>query len=107
MDGDVAPLPELVELADRHGARLLVDDAHGTGVMGPEGRGTAEHFGLTGGSLVQMGTLSKALGGFGGFVVGPRTLIDYLVNRARSFLYTTALPPAIAAAAVAALDVVE
>jgi len=107
MDGDLAPLPELVKIAEQTGSTVVVDDAHGTGVMGPEGRGTAEHFGLTGGSLVQMGTLSKALGGFGGFVVGPRTLIDYLVNRARSFLYTTALPPAIAAAAVAALDVVE
>lgn len=107
MDGDLAPLPELSKAAQQAGAALVVDDAHGTGVMGPEGRGTVEHFGMEGAPLVQMGTLSKALGGMGGFVAGPRDLIEYLVNRARPFIYTTALPPAMAAAATAALDVVE
>ncbi len=107
MDGDLAPLPELSRAAQQAGAALVVDDAHGTGVMGPGGRGTVEHFGMEGAPLVQMGTLSKALGGMGGFVAGSRDLIAYLVNRARPFLYTTALPPAMAAAAIAALDVIE
>ena len=107
MDGDLAPLPELFKATQQADATLVVDDAHGTGVMGPEGRGTVEHFGLEGAPLVQMGTLSKALGGMGGFIAGSRDLIEYLVNRARPFIYTTALPPAMAAAATAALDVVE
>jgi glycine C-acetyltransferase/8-amino-7-oxononanoate synthase len=107
MDGDLAPLPDLLRTTDEASAALLVDDAHGTGVMGPNGRGTVEHFGLEGRSIVQTGTLSKALGGFGGFVAGPRDLIEYLVNRARSFIYTTAIPPAVAAAAKAALEVIE
>jgi 8-amino-7-oxononanoate synthase len=107
MDGDLAPLPELDKVAEQAGATVVVDDAHGTGVMGATGRGTVEHFGLEGRSLVQMGTLSKALGGLGGFVAGSRDLIEYLVNRARAFIYTTALPPAQAAAAIAALDVIE
>jgi glycine C-acetyltransferase/8-amino-7-oxononanoate synthase len=107
MDGDLAPLPELYKEAHQADAILVVDDAHGTGVMGPEGRGTVEHFGMEGAPLVQMGTLSKALGGLGGFVAGTRDLIEYLVNRARPFIYTTALPPAMAAAALAALDVIE
>ena len=107
MDGDLAPLPELDKVAEHVGATVVVDDAHGTGVMGATGRGTVEHFGLEGQPLVQMGTLSKALGGLGGFVAGSRDLIEYLVNRARAFIYTTALPPAQAAAAIAALDVIE
>ncbi len=107
MDGDLAPLPGLLDLAERYEARLLVDDAHGTGVMGKEGRGTAEHFGVEARLPVQMGTLGKALGAAGAYVAGPGSLIEYLVNRARSFIYTTAPPPAIAAAAVAALEVVE
>ena len=107
MDGDLAPLPSLHNVAASNNAYLVVDDAHGTGVMGHEGRGTVEHFGLTGAALIQMGTLSKALGAFGGFVTGPRDLIEYLVNRARPFVYTTALPPAMAAAATAALDIVD
>jgi len=107
MDGDLAPLPELCEAAEQSGAILVVDDAHGTGVMGTTGRGTVEHYGLEGRALVQMGTLSKGLGGMGGFVAGSRDVIEYLVNRARAFIYTTALPPAMAAAAVAALDVIE
>jgi glycine C-acetyltransferase/8-amino-7-oxononanoate synthase len=107
MDGDLAPLPELCKAAEQAGATLVVDDAHGTGVMGTDGRGTVEHYGLEGRAIVQMGTLSKALGGMGGFVAGSRDLIEYLVNRARPFIYTTALPPAMAAAAAAALDVIE
>lgn len=108
MDGDLAPLPPLLELARRYDALLLVDDAHGTGILGPTGRGTCEHFQLVDDDrLIQMGTLSKALGGFGAFVAGPRSLIAYLQNRCRSFLYTTALPPALAAAAVAALAIIE
>jgi glycine C-acetyltransferase/8-amino-7-oxononanoate synthase len=86
---------------------VLVDDAHGTGVMGQEGRGTLEHFGVESRLPLHMGTLSKALGACGAYVVGPETLIRYLVNRARPFIYTTALPPATAAAALAALDVLR
>src|SRR5256886_17226792 len=107
MDGDLAPLRELAKAAEHAGGTVVVDDAHGTGVMGATGRGTVEHFGLEGRPLVQMGTLSKALGGLGGFIAGSRDLIEYLVNRARAFIYTTALPPALAAAAIAALDVIE
>ncbi len=107
MDGDLAPLPALLSVAESTSAQLVVDDAHGTGVMGPEGRGTAEHFGLKSAALIQMGTLSKALGAFGGFVTGTRDLITYLVNRARPFIYTTALPPAMAAAASAALEIIQ
>lgn len=107
MDGDVAPLPDLYKAVEQSVATLVVDDAHGTGVMGHTGRGTVEHWGLEGLPIVQMGTLSKALGGLGGFVAGSRDLIEYLVNRARPFIYTTALPPALAAAALAALDVIE
>lgn len=108
MDGDLAPLPELLALARRYDALLLVDDAHGTGVMGPTGRGTCEHFTLPHDDrLIHMGTLSKALGGFGAFVAGPSSLIAYLQNRCRSFLYTTAPPPALAAAAMAALTIID
>jgi glycine C-acetyltransferase/8-amino-7-oxononanoate synthase len=108
MDGDIAPLPRLLELASSYDAVLIIDDAHGTGVLGPDGRGTAAHFGLEDTEhLILMGTLGKALGCFGAFVAGSRTLIDYLVNRARSFIFTTALPPASVAAALAAFDVLE
>jgi 8-amino-7-oxononanoate synthase len=108
MDGDIAPLPRLLELARTHDAVLIVDDAHGTGVLGPDGRGTVAHFGLKDNDrLILMGTLGKALGCFGAFVAGSRVLIDYLVNRARSFIFTTAMPPANVAAALAALDLVE
>ncbi|MBM4122827.1 MAG: 8-amino-7-oxononanoate synthase [Nitrospira sp.] len=107
MDGDLAPLPELLDLADRYEAQVLVDDAHGTGVMGREGRGTLEHFGIESRLPFHMGTLSKALGTCGAYVAGPATLIRYLVNRARSFIYTTAPPPSAAAAALAALAVVR
>ncbi|MDT3778859.1 8-amino-7-oxononanoate synthase [Nitrospira sp. MA-1] len=107
MDGDVAPLPEIAQLAEEYGAILLIDDAHGTGVMGATGRGTVEHFGLDPRRILQMGTLSKALGGSGGFVAGPKDFVAYLVNTARSFIYSTAPPPAIAAAASAALTVIQ
>jgi len=106
MDGDVAPLAAIAALCREHGARLLVDDAHGTGVLG-EGKGSVHAAGLTAADVpVQMGTLGKALGGYGAFVAGSKELIDFLVNRARSFIYTTALPPAVAAGALAALEVV-
>lgn len=107
MDGDVAPLPDLVSLAERYGAMLYVDDAHGTGVMGRTGRGTLEHFDLERRIPFHMGTLSKALGSYGGFLVGTRELVQYVINTARSFMFTTALPPAVAAASLAALTVID
>lgn len=107
MDGDLAPLPALVLLARKYDALLMVDDAHGTGVMGATGRGTAEHFGIGNEVAIQMGTLSKGLGSFGAYVAGSRGLIDYLVNRSRSLIFSTALPPAICAASLAAFDLVE
>jgi len=100
MDGDLAPLPELADLCDEHDALLMVDDAHGSGVLGEEGRGTIRHLGLSADDVpVQMGTLSKALAAEGGFVAGSDTLIDYLRNRARSFIYSTAPAPPVVAAA--------
>lgn len=107
MDGDVAPLPGLVSLAEQYGALLMVDDAHGSGVFGSNGGGVVEHFGLSGRVHIQMGTLGKAFGSFGAYAAGSRDLVDLLVNRSRSFIYSTALPPAICAASMAALDIVE
>ena len=107
MDGDIAPLPELVALAERYDAMVMVDDAHATGVLGPGGRGTVEHFGLKCRVAIQMGTLGKALGSFGAYVSGDRHLIEFLLNSARSFIFSTALPPAVCAASIAALDIVE
>jgi 8-amino-7-oxononanoate synthase len=99
MDGDLAPLPALATLARRAGAWLMVDDAHGLGVLGREGRGTLDHFGLDAEQVpVLMGTLGKAFGTFGAFVAGSETLIETLIQRARSYIYTTALPPALAEA---------
>lgn len=107
VDGDLAPLPEIVALAKKYRALLMVDDAHATGIFGQRGAGTAEHFGLEGRIDVQMGTLSKALASAGGYVAGKRDLIDYLRNRARTFIFNTGLPPAAVGAALAALEVVQ
>ena len=103
MDGDRADLAALVQLAERHGAALYVDEAHATGVLGPQGRGLAAE---CGGVDVVMGTLGKAFGAFGAYIAGSRTLIDWLVNRCAGFIYTTALPPAVLGAVDAALDLV-
>jgi 8-amino-7-oxononanoate synthase len=107
MDGDYCPLGELIELKDRHGANLFLDEAHATGVIGPGGKGLAAHLGLGQRVEVQMGTLSKALGGSGGFITGSGALINLLINRARSFIFSTAPPPAVAAGATAALTVLQ
>ena len=109
MDGDLAPIPELLQLAHVHGALLILDDAHGTGVLGESGRGTVEHSSFVPhfSSLIQIGTLSKALGSQGGFVVGEKSLIEWLVNAARPFIYTTALAPAACGAALASLEIIE
>lgn len=107
MDGDIAPLRELSELAERYGCMLMVDDAHAVGVLGANGRGTLEYLGIENPNIVQMGTLGKALGSFGAYVVGSKKLIDYLINKARSFIYTTALPPAVCAATIRVLEVIE
>ena len=107
MDGDIAPLPDICELAAEYDAGVLVDDAHGFGVLGEEGGGTVSHFGLAGAGVIQMGTLSKAVGGLGGYIAGSCVLIELLMNRARSFIFTTGLPPATLAAATAALAVIR
>jgi len=107
MDGDVAPLPELLEMARRHEAILLVDDAHAVGVMGPEGRGLTEAFGLQGQIDVVVGTFSKALGSQGGFVVGQKSLIEFLINKARTLIYTTGSSPANSAAALRAIELIQ
>ncbi len=107
MDGDIAPLPDIYEVAMEYDAMLLVDDAHGFGVLGKDGSGTISHFGLDGKEIIQMGTLSKAVGALGGYIAGSRTLIALLINRARGFIFTTGLPPATLAAANTALDVIR
>ncbi len=108
MDGDIAPLAALLEAAREQGAPLLVDDAHGFGVLGPQGRGSLHHLGLQDDhSAILMGTLGKALGTFGAFVAGDEALIEYLINRARSYIYTTALPPAVAEATRASLRLAQ
>jgi 8-amino-7-oxononanoate synthase len=107
MDGDLAPLPELIRLKERFDALFMVDDAHGTGVLGASGRGTAEHFGCMENVDLQMGTLGKALGCFGAYLAAKRAVVDTLVNRSRAFIFSTSLPPAVPASALAALDVVE
>lgn len=109
MEGDLAPLPDLTKLAKSYDALLMLDDAHGTGVLGEQGGGTSEHFGLKGPDAVdiEIGTLGKALGSFGAYVVGSRDLREYLINRSRSFIFTCALAPSALAAAIAALEVLQ
>lgn len=107
MDGDYCPLDCIVELAEKHDALVMVDDAHGDGVMGRDGRGTVDHFGVSGRVDVDMGTLSKAFGSLGGFVAGDDVLIDFLHQRARSWLFTTSHPPAVVAASIAAIQTVQ
>ena len=107
MDGDIAPLPDLVALCEKYDALVMVDDAHSSGVLGKNGRGTIDHFGLHGRVHIQVGTLSKAIGVLGGYVAGPQVLRDYLVHRARPFLFSTSHPPAVTAACSAAIDVLQ
>jgi glycine C-acetyltransferase len=107
MDGDIAPLPDLVELAERHEAVMMIDDAHASGVLGRGGAGTVDHFAMHGRVDVQVGTLSKAIGVLGGFIAGPQHLIEWLQNRGRPFLFSTSAPPAVAAACLEALDVIR
>ena len=107
MDGDIGPLPGLVEIAERHGAIMMIDDAHSSGVLGRNGRGTVDHFGLHGRVDIQVGTLSKAVGVLGGYVCGSKDLIEFLYHRARPFLFSTSHPPAVAAACLAAFDILE
>lgn len=107
MDGDLCPLPELIALAEQYDCMLLIDEAHGTGVLGATGAGCVEHFCCRDAELIQMGTLSKALGSLGGYVAGSASLIDYLRNRSTSWIYTTGLSPADTAAALAAVEIIR
>jgi glycine C-acetyltransferase len=107
MDGDIGPLPALVEAAERHGAIMMIDDAHSSGVLGRNGRGTVDHFGLHGRVDIQVGTLSKAIGVLGGYVCGSKDLIEFLYRRARPFLFSTSHPPGVAAACLAAFQILE
>jgi glycine C-acetyltransferase len=107
MDGDIGPLPGLSALAEKYGAIMMVDDAHASGVLGRNGRGTVDHFNLHGRVDVQVGTLSKAIGALGGYVCGSKDLIDFLYHRARPFLFSTSHPPSVAATCIAAFDVLE
>ena len=107
MDGDLGALPALCSLAEEFGCIMMVDDAHASGVFGRDGRGTVDHFGMHGRVDIQVGTLSKAIGALGGYVAGSKTLIEYLYHRARPFLFSTSHPPAVAAACIAAIDVLE
>jgi glycine C-acetyltransferase len=107
MDGDIGPLDKLTELAERYGAIMMVDDAHSSGVLGRNGRGTVDHFNLHGRVHVQVGTLSKAVGVLGGYVCGSKDLIEYLYHRARPFLFSTSHPPAVTAACLAAFEILE
>ena len=107
MDGDLAPLPDIVRIAHEYSAMVMVDEAHGTGVFGENGRGVVEHFNLDKKVNIIMGTLSKAVGSLGGFVTGNSDLISYLRNKARTFMYTTALPPAVCAASIAGIKLIQ
>jgi glycine C-acetyltransferase len=107
MDGDIAPLPDLVEVAERRGAIMMIDDAHASGVLGSGGAGTVDHFGLHGRVDIQVGTLSKAIGVLGGFIAGGVHLTEWLQNRGRPFLFSTSAPPAVVAACIEALAIIE
>lgn len=107
MDGDLAPLPEIVELAREYNAFVMVDEAHALGVLGKNGKGAVEHFGLEGKIDIQMGTFSKAAGSFGAYCCGSGPLIDFLINKARSFIYTTGFPPHVASASLKAIEIIE
>ncbi|HXY16016.1 MAG TPA: glycine C-acetyltransferase [Terriglobales bacterium] len=107
MDGDIGPLPALCDLAEKYGAIMMVDDAHASGVLGRNGRGTIDHFSVHGRVDIQVGTLSKAIGALGGYVCGTRDLIDFLYHRARPFLFSTSHPPSVAATCIAAFDVLQ
>lgn len=107
MDGDIAPLPEIVELAERYDALVYVDDAHASGVLGKHGKGSTDHFGLHGRVHIQVGTLSKAIGAVGGYVATSQVLKEYLTNIARPFLFSTSLPPSVAATCMAAIEVLK
>jgi glycine C-acetyltransferase/8-amino-7-oxononanoate synthase len=107
MDGDLAPLPDIVRIAHEYDAMVMADEAHGTGVFGENGRGVVEHFNLDKKVNIIMGTLSKAVGSLGGFVTGSSDLISYLRNKARTFMYTTALPPAACAASIAGIKLIQ
>src|SRR5450432_1851542 len=107
MDGDIGPLPALCDLAEKYGAIMMVDDAHSSGVLGKNGRGTIDHFNVHGRVDIQVGTLSKAIGALGGYVCGSKDLIDFLYHRARPFLFSTSHPPSVAATCIAAFDLLE
>ena len=107
MEGDIAPLPDLVELAEKYGCIMMIDDAHSSGVLGRNGRGTVDHFDLHGRVDIQVGTLSKAIGALGGYVCASRDTIDFLYHRARPFLFSTSHPPSVAATCLAAFEVLE
>ena len=107
MDGTIAPLKEIISLLDKYNAMLLVDDAHATGVLGSNGRGSLEDLQSSNQSIIQMGTLGKALGSFGAFIAGSKDIIEFLITKSRPFIYTTALPPSVCAAAAKAIDIIE
>ncbi len=107
MDGDIAPLPDLVDVAEATGAIMMVDDAHASGVLGTGGAGTVDHFGVHGRVDIQVGTLSKAIGVIGGFIAGEAHLVEWLQNRGRPYLFSTSAPPAVVAACLAALDILR
>lgn len=107
MDGDIAPLPGLVELAEKYGCIMMIDDAHASGVLGRNGRGTVDHYNLHGRVDIQVGTLSKAIGALGGYVCSTRDAIEFLYHRARPFLFSTSHPPSVAATCLAAFEVLE
>jgi glycine C-acetyltransferase len=105
MDGDIAPMKEIVEVAEKYNALTMTDDAHGEGVLGRAGRGVADHFGLAGRVDIEIGTLSKAFGVVGGYIAGKKVIVDYLRQRARPFLFSSAVTPADIAACIAAVDI--